>query len=155
MMDKPPSTKTMKIQSIFIISLQLFLGAMMIYGSVSKFETPVTNPQEVVDKAQNYLDQDLEHLSKLVLYISGMKQTGYLWLVLGICELVFGLLVLWKKTSLIGSVLLLPITLNIFLFHAGLEPDNIEELFLTFGLLVANIIIVLFYSKLYNYLLTQ
>ena len=84
-----------------------------------------------------------------------MKQTGYMWLVLGICELIFGLLVIWKKTSLIGGVFLLPITLNIFLFHIFLEPDNVGELFLTFGLLAANIIIVLFRSKPYNYLLSK
>ncbi|MBZ9777975.1 DoxX protein [Psychroflexus sp. CAK8W] len=145
----------MKIRPILIVILQLFLGGMMIYGSVSKFETPFAEPQEVVDRAQKYLDQDLEHISKLVLYVSGMKQTGYLWLLLGISELIFGLLVIWKKTSLIGGLLLLPITLNIFLFHVFLEPDNVGELFLTFGLLVANVIIVLFRSKPYNYLITQ
>ena len=145
----------MKFGSIVIIILQLFLGGMMIYGSVSKFETLFAEPQEVVERAQKYLDQDLEHISKLILYVSGMKQTGYMWLVLGICELIFGLLVIWKKTSLIGGVFLLPITLNIFLFHIFLEPDNVGELFLTFGLLAANIIIVLFRSKPYNYLLSK
>lgn len=145
----------MKFGSIVIIILQLFLGGMMIYGSVSKFETPFAEPQEVVERAKKYLNQDLEHISKLILYVSGMKQTGYMWLVLGICELIFGLLVIWKKTSLIGGVFLLPITLNIFLFHIFLEPDNVGELFLTFGLLAANIIIVLFRSKPYNYLLSK
>ena len=145
----------MKFGSIVIIILQLFLGGMMIYGSVSKFETLFAEPQEVVERAQKYLDQDLEHISKLILYVSGMKQTGYMWLVLGICELIFGLLVIWKKTSLIGGVFLLPITLNIFLFHIFLEPDNVGELFLTFGLLAANIIIVLFRSKPHNYLLSE
>lgn len=145
----------MKFGSIVIIILQLFLGGMMIYGSVSKFETPFAEPQEVVERAKKYLNQDLEHISKLILYVSGMKQTGYMWLVLGICELIFGLLVIWKKTSLIGGVFLLPITLNIFLFHIFLEPDNVGELFLTFGLLAANIIIVLFRSKPYNYLLSE
>ncbi|SDG46520.1 hypothetical protein [Psychroflexus sediminis] len=145
----------MKIQSVFIIALQFFLGGMMIYGSVSKFETPFAEPQEVVDKAQNYLDQDLEHVSKLVLYVSGMKQTGYFWLVLGLCELIFGLLVLWKKTSLIGGLSLLPITLNILLFHIFLEPDEIDELVLTSGLFLANIILVLYRSKAYNYLLIK
>jgi len=145
----------MKLQFIFIILLQLFLGGMMIYGSISKFETPFAEPQEVVDKAQKNLDEDRENISKLVLYVSGMKQTGYLWLVLGICEFIFGLLVIWKKTSLIAGLFLLPITLNILLFHLFLEPDEIGELFLSIGLFLANVIIVSVRSKKFNYLMVE
>lgn len=145
----------MKIKPIFIIVLQLLLGGMMIYGSISKFETPFVEPQEVVDKAQKYLGKDQEHISKLVLYVSGMKQTGYFWLVLGICELVFGLLVIWKKTSLLSGLFLLPITLNILLFHIFLEPIEIGELLLSIGLFLANTIIVIYRSKPLNFLLVK
>ena len=145
----------MNIKSILIIVLQLFLGGMMIYGSISKFETPFAEPQEVVDKAQKYLAQDQEHISKLVLYVSGMKQTGYFWLVLGICELIFGLLVIWKKTSLIGGLFLLPITLNILLFHIFLEPDEIGELLMSAGLFLANILVVIYRSRPLNFLLVK
>jgi len=145
----------MKFQSIIIILLQVFLGGMMIYGSISKFETPFAETQEVVDKAQKYLEQDQEHISKLVLYVSGMKQTGYFWLVLGLCEFIFGLLVIWKKTSLIGGLFLLPITLNILLFHIFLEPDEIGELLMSIGLFIANILIVIYRSKSLNFLLVK
>jgi hypothetical protein len=147
--------KTMNIKSILFIVLQLFLGGMMIYGSISKFETPFAEPQEVVDKAQKYLDEDKEHISKLVLYVSGMKQTGYFWLVLGLSELIFGLLVIWKKTSLIGGLFLLPITLNILLFHIFLEPDEIGELLMSVGLFLANILVVAYRSKSLNFLLVK
>ena len=76
------------------------------------------------------------------LYINGAKQTGYFWELLGICELVFGLLLIIQGTSFIGAVLLLPITLHIFLFHAFLELDEIGELIMTGGLLLANLILV-------------
>ncbi len=145
----------MKVKYLLILTLQLFVGGMMIYGSISKFETPFAEPQEVVDKAQKYLEQDQENISKLVLYVSGMKQTGYFWLVLGICELIFGLLVIWKKTSLIGGLFLLPITLNILLFHIFLEPDEIGELFMSVGLFLANILIVIYRSRLLNFLLVK
>lgn len=145
----------MNIKSILIIVLQLFLGGMMIYGSISKFETPFAEPQEVVDKAQKYLNQNQEHISKLVLYVSGMKQTGYFWLVLGLCEFIFGLLVIWKKTSLIGGLFLLPITLNILLFHIFLEPDDIGELFLSIGLFLTNTLIVIYRLKPLNFLLVK
>ncbi|NBC56863.1 MAG: DoxX protein [Bacteroidetes bacterium] len=145
----------MNIKSILFIVLQLFLGGMMIYGSISKFETPFAEPQEVVDKAQKYLDEDKEHISKLVLYVSGMKQTGYFWLVLGLSELIFGLLVIWKKTSLIGGLFLLPITLNILLFHIFLEPDEIGELLMSVGLFLANILVVAYRSKSLNFLLVK
>jgi hypothetical protein len=128
---------------------------MMIYGSLSKFEAPFAEPQEVVDRAQNYLDQDQENISKLILYVSGMKQTGYLWLVLGLCEFIFGLLLIWKKTSLIAGLFLLPITLNILLFHIFLEPEEIGELFLSAGLFLANAVIVIIRSKNFNFLIVK
>ncbi|MBS3738602.1 DoxX protein [Mesohalobacter halotolerans] len=145
----------MNIKSILFIVLQLFLGGMMIYGSISKFETPFAETQEVVDKAQKYLDEDKEHISKLILYVSGMKQTGYFWLVLGLSELIFGLLVIWKKTSLIGGLFLLPITLNILLFHIFLEPDEIGELLMSVGLFLANTLVVAYRSKSLNFLLVK
>ena len=45
------------------------------------------------------------------MYISGAKQTGYFWEVLGICELLFGLLLILQGTSFVGALFLLPITL--------------------------------------------
>ena len=145
----------MNTKSIALLVLQLFLGGMMIYGSISKFETPFAETAEVVERANSYVEKDLDHIARLVLYISGMKQTGYLWLVLGLSELIFGLMVIWKKTSLIGGLFLLPITLNILLFHIFLEPDNIGELTLALGLFLANITIVFMRSKAYHFLLVK
>lgn len=137
----------MIFKSIALIILQLFLGGMMIYGSITKFETPFAETAEVVERANSFVEKDQNHIARLILYVSGMKQTGYLWLVLGLSELIFGLMVIWKKTSLIGGLFLLPITLNILLFHIFLEPDEIGELLVAIGLFLANFIIVFLRSK--------
>jgi len=145
----------MTFKSIALIILQLFLGGMMIYGSISKFETPFAETAEVVERANSYVEKDQNHIARLILYVSGMKQTGYLWLLLGLSELIFGLMVIWKKTSLIGGLFLLPITLNILLFHIFLEPDEIGELLVAIGLFLTNFIIVFMRSKAYHFLLVK
>mgnify|MGYP000262383297 CR=1 FL=1 len=130
------------ILSITYIVLRLFLGGMMIYGGWGKFEKPNPTALKVVEKAKKFTSPEQESTLQKVLYINGAKQTGYFWELLGICELVFGLLLIIQGTSFIGAVLLLPITLHIFLFHAFLELDEIGELIMTGGLLLANLILV-------------
>ncbi|MCO5725148.1 DoxX family membrane protein [Robiginitalea marina] len=125
------------------ILLRLILGGMMLYGGVQKFSKPIPEPLQVVETAQKFTDPDKKNTLQKVLYISGAKQTGYFWQVLGVCELLFGLLLLLQGTSLIGALFLLPITLHIFLFHLFLERDEPLELFQTAGLFAINIALVL------------
>jgi hypothetical protein len=96
-----------------------------------------------VEKTEKFNAPEKESTLQKILYISGAKQTGYFWQVLGICELLFGLLVLLQGTSFIGAVFLLPITLHIFLFHAFLETDEFGELLQTSGLFAINVLLVL------------
>jgi uncharacterized membrane protein YphA (DoxX/SURF4 family) len=130
-----------KLNIIYIV-LRLFLGGMMVYGGLGKFEKTNPTPVEVVEKAEKFTSPEKENTLQKVLYINGAKQTGYFWELLGICELVFGLLLIIQGTSFIGAVLLLPITLHIFLFHAFLELDEIGELIMTGGLLLSNLVLV-------------
>ncbi len=131
-----------KIINIIFIILRLGLGGMMLYGGIQKFENPNPTPLEVVEKAQKFQEPDQENTLQKILYINGMKQTGYFWQILGICELLFGLLLVIQGTSLIGALFLLPITLHIFLFHLFLESDEIGELLATGGYLTVNILLV-------------
>jgi hypothetical protein len=55
----------------------------------------------------------------------------------------FGLMILIKRTRTLGAILLLPITLNILLFHAFLEPDEILSLFHVALLFLINSIIII------------
>lgn len=132
-----------KIINIIYIILSLFLGVMMIYGGIQKFEKPIPTPVEVVEKAQKFTSLEKESTLQKVLYINGAKQTGYFWQVLGICELLFGLMLIIQGTRLVGAVFLLPITLHIFLFHLFLEINEIQELIQTGLLLAINIALVL------------
>ncbi len=132
-----------KTIAILFILFRLFLGGMMIYGGIQKFEKPIPSPAEVLVKAQKFSSSEKEETLQKILYISGAKQTGYFWQVLGICELLFGLLLLAQGTGFIGALFLLPITLHIFLFHLFLESDELEELIQTGLLFVINIGLIL------------
>ena len=129
--------------NILFVILRLVLGLMMIYGGIQKFQKPIPSPVEVVEKAEKFKSPEKESTLQKILYISGAKQTGYFWQLLGICELLFGLLLVAQTTSFVGALFLLPITLHIFLFHLFLESDEIGELLQTGGLFLINIALVL------------
>ncbi|WP_298782254.1 DoxX family membrane protein [uncultured Polaribacter sp.] len=142
-----------KYISIFYIALRLFLGGFMIYGGINKFKKPIPKPIEVVSKAQKFTSPEKENTLQKILYISGAKQTGYFWQVLGICELLFGFLLIIQGTGFIGALFLLPITLHIFLFHLFLEPDELVELLQTGVFLTVNILLVLKEKEKWKHLL--
>jgi uncharacterized membrane protein YphA (DoxX/SURF4 family) len=142
-----------QIYSYIFIVLRLFLGGFMIYGGIQKFQKPIPAPVEVVEKAQKFTSPNQENTLQKVLYINGAKQTGYFWEVLGICELVFGLLLIFQGTGFVGALFLLPITLHIFLFHVFLEPEDLPELLQTGALFVVNISLVLREKEKWQHLL--
>ena len=128
--------------SILCIIFRLFLGGFMIYGGIQKFKKPIPTPIEVLEKANKFSSPEKESTLKKILYISGSKQTGYFWQVLGMCELLFGFLLILQGTGFIGALFLLPITLHIFLFHLFLEPNDVGELLQTGALFTINIALV-------------
>lgn len=142
-----------KTITILFIIFRLFLGGFMIYGGVHKFTKSSPTPIEVVEKANKFKSPEKESTLQKVLYISGAKQTGYFWEVLGICELLFGLLLVLQGTGFIGALFLLPITLHIFLFHLFLEADEVVELIQTGALFGINIVLVLKENKKWKHLL--
>lgn len=139
--------------SIIFIVLRLFLGGFMIYGGAQKFQQPIPKPIEVFEKAQKFTSLEKANTLQKILYISGSKQTGYFWQVLGICELLFGLLLIIQGTGFIGALFLLPITLHIFLFHLFLESDEIGELLQTGALFSINIALILREKEKWKHLL--
>ena len=140
------------IRMLYII-LRLVLGGFMIYGGFQKFEKTIPQPNEVVEKAKKFTSLEQQNTLQKILYISGAKQTGYFWQVLGICELLFGFLLILQGTGFIGALFLLPITLHIFLFHLFLESDEIGELVQTGGLFLINILLVLKEKEKWKHLL--
>lgn len=139
--------------SITLIVLRLFLGGVMIAGGIGKFLKPLPSPTEILQKAESYTSPNDTQTLQKILYISGSKQTGYFWELLGVCELLFGLLLVNQGTGFVGALLLLPITLNIFLFHLFLEPEKVGELVQWVLFLIINIVLVLHERSKWKHLL--
>ena len=139
--------------SIIFIVLRLLLGGVMIAGGIGKFLKPLPSPTEILQKAESYTSPNDTQTLQKILYISGSKQTGYFWELLGVCELLFGLLLVIQGTRFVGALLLLPITLNIFLFHLFLEPEEVGELVQWVLFLIINIVLVLHERSKWKHLL--
>lgn len=67
-----------------------------------------------------------------------MKATGYLWELIGALELLGAILLLVRPVNFLGSAILWPITLNVFLFHLLLEPEETGELLFTTAMMAVN-----------------
>ncbi len=87
---------------------RILLGLLMVLG----FVTHITNVKEgAMNNSQ---------------FITAMVNTGYLWQMIGIIELLAGIAILAGRFIPLALVLLAPITLNILFFHlAHATPDGI------------------------------
>jgi uncharacterized membrane protein YphA (DoxX/SURF4 family) len=135
----------MKAINILWIVLRLGVGGMMLWGGYQKFAKPIPAPTQMIEQIEKEGSASLlEQPDKLKIrnYIFGMKQTNYFWQLLGICEIVFGLMLLSQVMSFAGAVMLMPITLHIFLFHIFLEPHDVGELIQTGLLWLANVALI-------------
>ena len=133
----------MKTIKILIIVLNLFVGGLLIFGSLDKFSSEIPKADKIIEQVKKG-EEIAPNNEVLVLknYIFGMKQTGYFWTFLGIAELLAGVLLVSQFFAKIGAIVALPITINIFLFHVFLEPNHLDDLVLTTLLLVANFVLL-------------
>ncbi|WP_424962891.1 DoxX family protein [Ekhidna sp.] len=130
----------MKSIRILVIVMRIAFGGLFIYAGVQKFipkERPKTEASAEVP----------DNVKKIRSYIGGMKQTGYFWPMLGVVEILGGLLIATQLYSLLGAFILLPVTLNIFLFHIFLTPDDVGENALTALYLMANISLIAYHYQ--------
>jgi putative oxidoreductase len=87
---------------------RIVLGLLMVSGAVTHF----TNIKE-------------GEMAKSA-FVTAMVDTGYLWPIIGITELLAGLAILSGRFVPLALIVLAPITLNIFLFHVSHpSPDGI------------------------------
>lgn len=137
------------VLKIFHIILRLILGGMLAYGGMAKFSKPVPEPAQMIKQVEEGADLTSDTaVLKIKNYIFGMKQTGYFWTFLGIAEFLAGILLLSQVFGVIGAIVALPLTLNIFLFHLFLKPDDVPGLLETLGLLAINLwLIAVAYPK--------
>lgn len=135
----------MNLNTIFYFLISFFVGGMMVYGGYGKFTKPMPTSTQMLETLEKEGTQKMKEnlkVLKIKNYIFGMKQTGYFWQLLGVCELLFGLMILSQYLRFAGAVMLVPITLHIFLFHLFLEFDEINELIQTGLLLLANLTLI-------------
>lgn len=82
--------------------------------------------------------------------IKALKSSSYFMIMVAWFQLISGVLLIWDKTRLIGALLLIPITFNIFAMHVVLDNRWDENLF-TGLLLLANVwLIIPHLPNLYN-----
>ena len=128
-----------KFIRIFIITVRVALGGLFVYAGVQKFIPKAPRVQTETNKELP------PHVVKIKAFIGGMKQTDYFWPVLGVAEILCGVLLLSQYLALLGAVMLVPITLHIFLFHLFLEPHDVGELAMTGLYLVGNLLIIAYH----------
>jgi uncharacterized membrane protein YphA (DoxX/SURF4 family) len=134
----------MTFTKIIFLAISLYVGGFMLYGGYQKFVKPSPKPTQMIETFEKEGAEKMKQDTKLIIknYIFGLKQTGYFWQFLGICEVLFGLLILSQYFRFIGSVMLVPITLQIFMFHLFLELDEVEELIETGLLFFGNMALI-------------
>jgi len=135
------------MKSIVHLILSIGLGLFFMYAGAKKFipkppRQDANAKTELVTAVQN---DDYSNPTTFKLAVKMLKVSGFLKMV-GVLQILSGLLILLPKTRLGGLIFLLPITLNIFCIHLFMDnrmDENIET-----GLFFAlNLLLLLAYSK--------
>jgi uncharacterized membrane protein YphA (DoxX/SURF4 family) len=135
----------MKVITILHILLSLALGGFFIYAGVQKFipkERKPSDPTEMVDAVTN---NKYENPIPFKLSVKMLSTSGFLKFV-GVLQILAGLLIVITQTRLIGLMLLLPLTINIFCFHLFMD-NRMDENIETGSILLVNILLFLAYYK--------
>ena len=80
-------------------------------------------------------------------FLFGLSKGPYMFPLIGLIEVVGGALLLFGSLVPFALLLVFPITLNIFLYHLTLAPENMG---LTIFMLVANIFLAVYYWHAYR-----
>ena len=133
------------IHSIVTIILAIFFilkGFDKINSTISALnKTDIENIQKA-----NYIDSVMgEKPSGYKITMNTMKQSGFLKMI-GVFQILAGVLLIVPMTRLYGLLLLLPIIFNIFMMHLFFD-NRMDENILTGGLLLLNILLLTYYYK--------
>lgn len=117
---------------IAVIIIRVLLGAMYLFASVSYFlklmpETPQMSAAQTT-------------------FMAGVMVTGYLMPLIKVTELVGGILLIFGRTAPLAAIIVFPVTLNIFLYHAYLGP---KELPMAAVMLLFNLFLFFAYRQRY------
>ncbi|MEH3114176.1 DoxX family protein [Pedobacter terrae] len=118
---------------IAVIVVRVLLAAMYLFASVSFF-------LHIMPKAP-------EMTAAQTTFMSGVMASVYLMPLIKVTELIGGVLLLINRTAPLAALIIFPVTLNIFLYHAFLSP---KELPMVGVMLIFNLF--LFYAYRAKYL---
>lgn len=96
---------------IAVIIVRVLLAAMYLFASVSYFA--------------NYMPDPPKMTAEQTTFMTGVMASGYLMTLIKATELVAGLLLLIGRTAPLAALIIFPVTLNIFLYHASLAPKDL------------------------------
>ncbi len=121
---------------LFIALLSMVLGIFFIYKGIDKhFLTPC----KIYD-SNSTIPIEYQNL------MTSLCSSGYTKIV-GVLQVISGMLLVVPKTRLLGSLILLPIILNIFLFHLLLDNRPLELVETGIPLVANMLILASFYKK--------
>jgi putative oxidoreductase len=89
---------------------------------------------------------------KVKMFNEGLMASGYFMPMLKIIELICGISLLSGRFTTLFTIVLIPITVNIFLFHAFLAPEGLP---IAFFLLAGNLFLVYTKREVYHSLLQK
>lgn len=125
-----------KNKTYIIAAISIILGLFFVYKGINKH---FLSACKVYDSSST-LPIDYQNL------MNALCHSGFTYIV-GLIQVASGLLLIIPKTRLLGALLLLPVIINIFLFHLLID-NRPEELIETGIPLMLNLIVfVSFYPK--------
>ncbi|MEX1192957.1 MAG: hypothetical protein WEA99_13395 [Brumimicrobium sp.] len=129
--------------------LTILLAVFFIYAGVNKFipKDRPSNPKANKAYIESIEKNSFENPISFRLAVKMLSASGFLKLV-GVIQILAGLLMVIPRTRLVGLVFLLPITLNIFTFHFFMNNEMEENLKSGLFLFINLILIILYYKKL-------
>ncbi|MFD2288093.1 DoxX family membrane protein [Pedobacter petrophilus] len=118
---------------IAIIIIRVLLGGMYLFASIPYFLKimPTEMPPMTADQTT---------------FMAGLTASVYLMPLIKATELVSGILLLIGRTAPLGALIIFPVTLNIFLYHAFLGP---KQLPMVAVMLIFNVLLFFAYRQKY------
>lgn len=124
---------------IAIIVIRILLGGMYLFASIPFFLKIMPAEIPAMTAAQTT-------------FMTGITASVYLMPLVKATELVAGILLLIGRTAPLGALIIFPITLNIFLYHAFLGPKNLPMVAV---MLIFNIVLFFAYKQKYSPLVSK
>ena len=114
-----------------LLGLSIIFGLFMLNSGINKFTNHMPMP-EMSDSA----------LATIIAF----GKSGWLMVLVGLAEILGGLLLLLPKSRSLGAIVLFPVILGIFVFHAVQEPSGMV---IGVVLLLINLFLIYSYKDKY------